>query len=115
MTPHQAIRASAACIAGTLLACGASQAQQAQTPCGSVTPMERRIVEHADQDVDALRSFVWSRRGVSGIDMSIVADSLEAWRAAVDCRRQVAAAAAAATTAPAGDAARALRVVAASR
>ncbi|MEP6504429.1 MAG: hypothetical protein ABJD97_13920 [Betaproteobacteria bacterium] len=97
MTPIKAILPFAAFIAGTLLACGASQAQQApqaQRACGSVGPIERRIVERADQDVESLRGFVWSRRGVSGIDMSIVADSLEAWRASLDCQKQVVAAAA---------------------
>jgi hypothetical protein len=115
MTPIKAILPFAAFIAGTLLACGASQAQQAQRTCGSLTPMERRIVDRADQEVESLRSFVWSRRGVSGIDMSIVADSLDAWRATVDCQKQVAAAAAAATVAQAVDRSPAMRVVASSR
>jgi len=61
--------------------------------------MERRIVDRADQGIEPLRDFVWSRRHVSGIGMQDVKESLDTWRASVACQKEVAAAAAAAAVA----------------
>jgi hypothetical protein len=84
---------SAFVLAGTVLAGGSAQAAPA---CDSVLPIERRIVEHADGQVEVLRAFVWRTSSVYGIDMFDVEDNLDKWRAAIECHRQVAAAAKAA-------------------
>ena len=82
----------AACIATTTLACTPTWAQDAARSCGSVTGVERRIVERSEQGVEALRSYVWTTRSVHGIDMQDVKDSLDAWQATVSCQKQMAAA-----------------------
>ena len=79
-------------LAGSVLACVPAQAAPA---CGSVSPIERRIVERADGDADALRAFVWRTSRVYGVDMVDVREKLEQWRAAVECRKQMATAGAA--------------------
>ena len=89
----------ALCIVGTLLASTASQAQDAQRACGSVTSLQRRVVERADEGIESLRSFVWTTRAVHGIGMEDVKTGLDTWRATVTCQKEVAAAAAAATVA----------------
>jgi hypothetical protein len=99
VTHVKAIIPFAACIAGALLASTASQAQDAQHTCGSVTFLQKRIVERADQGIEPLRDFVWSRRGTYGIGMEDVKTGLDTWRANVSCQKEVAAAAAAATVA----------------
>lgn len=84
---------SAFVLAGALLAGGSAQA----TPgCDPVSQIERRIVEHADGEVDVLRAFVWRTSRVHGVNMIDVRDKLDKWRAAIECRRQVATAAQAA-------------------
>ena len=80
---------SAFVLAGAVLASGSAQAAPA---CDSVSQIERRIVERADGDADALRDFVWRTSVIYGIDMIDVRENLEKWRAAVECRRQLAAA-----------------------
>ena len=91
-------------LATGLLAVSSSQAQDAPRDCGSVTSLQKRIVERADVGVEALRSFVWTARVVHGIDMRDVKAGLDAWRATVTCQQEVAAAAAAVAKAPAADA-----------
>ena len=73
-------------LAGAVLACAPAQA------CDAVSPIARRIVERADGDADALRAFVWRTSRVYGVDMVDVDEKLDQWRAAVACRRQMAAA-----------------------
>lgn len=80
---------SAFVLAGAALAGGSAQAAPA---CDPVSSIERRIVERADGDADALRVFVWRTSMIYGIDMIDVRDKLEKWRAAVECRKQLAAA-----------------------
>ena len=75
-------------LAGALLACGAAQAAPV---CDSVSRVQRLIVERAD-DVEVLRAYVWRTSIIYGIDMIDVRENLEKWRAAVECRRQMAAA-----------------------
>lgn len=75
-------------IAGILLAGASAQAAPA---CPSVSGVQSRIVEHANGDVDALRTFVWKTAIVYRIDMVDVRNDLDKWRAAVDCRSQAAA------------------------
>jgi len=65
---------------------------QAAPTCVTVTPVERRIVERANGEVESLRSFVNLTSIVYGINMIDVRDHLDEWRAAVDCHNQVAAA-----------------------
>lgn len=60
--------------------------------CGAVSPVERRIVERANGEIESLRSFVGLTAIVYGINMNDVRQDLDKWRAAVECRRQVAAA-----------------------
>ena len=76
-------------VAGALLACVSAQAAPA---CGTVTPVERRIVDRANGEVESLRSFVGLTAWVYGINMIDVRDNLDKWRAAVECHAQVAAA-----------------------
>ena len=105
MNPIKTLVPFAVCIAGTLLASTASQAQDAQRACGSVTSLQKRVVERADQGIESLRSFVWTARVVHGIDMQDVKTGLDTWRATVTCQKEVAAAAAAAAVAKAETAA----------
>lgn len=93
MSPIKTIFSFAICIAGTLLASTASHAQDAQRACGSVTLLQRRIVERADEGIESLRSFVWTARVVHGIGMEDVRTGLDNWRATVICQKEVAAAA----------------------
>lgn len=76
-------------LSGSVLVCASAQAAPA---CASVSPIERRIVERADGDTDALRAFVWRTSRVYGVDMVDVREKLDQWRAAVECRKQVASA-----------------------
>ena len=78
-------------LAGSVLACMSAQA--APPSCGAVSSVERRIVERANGDVESLRSFVRLTAIVHGVNMVDVRENLDNWRAAVECRRQVAAAA----------------------
>ena len=67
--------------------------QAAPTSCASVSPVAQRIVQRAEGDVDSLRTFVRTTAIVHGVNMVDVRENLDAWRAAVECRRQMAAAA----------------------
>lgn len=77
---------SAVVLAGAVLACAPAQA------CDSVSQIQRRIVERADSsdDVGALRDFVWRTSVVHHVNMIDVREKLDKWRAAVECRRQMA-------------------------
>ena len=99
MNQFKAIIPIVACTAASVLASTACLAQDAARTCGSVTFAQKRIVERADQGVEPLRDFVWSRRGTYGIGMEDVKAGLDAWRANVTCQKEVAAAAAAADVA----------------
>jgi hypothetical protein len=80
---------SAFVLAGAVLACTSAQAAPA---CASVSQIERRIVERADGggDVAALRDFVWRTSVVYRVNMIDVREKLDQWRAAVECRKEVA-------------------------
>lgn len=73
-------------VAGALLA-GTS----AQAACPSVSQIQARIVQHANNSVDELRSFVWMTAIVYRINMIDVSNNLDKWRMAVDCRAAAAA------------------------
>ena len=79
-------------LAGAVLACGSAQAAPG---CDSVSPFQRQVVEHADGDVGALRSFVVRNTLTHGGDMWEVQRKLDQWRSAVECRKFAEAAAAA--------------------
>ena len=106
MKTVQALIPFAACIAATVLTCSVSLAQDAQRTCGSVSNLQRRVVEHADLGMGSLRDFVHMTQFIHGLGMETVKESLDTWRASVVCQKEVAAAAAAAaTTAQASEAA----------
>ena len=83
----------ALCLAAATLACTAASAQDDASKCPSVTAIQRRIVERADQGMDSLRSYVRSTAYTFGIEMTDVKESLDNWRAAVVCQERVARAA----------------------
>ena len=89
MNVVKSLLSSSIVLAGALLA---SMSAQAAPACGSVTPVERRIVEHANGDLESLRSYVWRTDIVHHVNMVDVRQHLDQWRAAVDCRNQAAAA-----------------------
>jgi len=79
-------------LAGAVLACGSAQAAPG---CDSVSQFQRRVVEHADGDVGALRAFVVRNTTTHAGDMWEVQRKLDQWRSAVECRKFAEAAAAA--------------------
>jgi len=89
MNVVKSLLSSSIVLAGALLA---SMSAQAAPACGSVTPVERRIVEHANGDLESLRSYVWMTDIVHHVNMVDVRQHLDQWRATVDCRNQAAAA-----------------------
>ena len=76
--------------------CGAAWADPVATAadCGSITNVQRHIVERADQGMAALHDYVRMTALIHGIGMAEVADSIDTWRATVRCRDEVVAAAA---------------------
>jgi hypothetical protein len=69
-------------IACGLLACASAQATPA---CGSVKFVERRIVEHANGDMESLRAYVHMTATIYHVGMADVRDNLDKWRATIDC------------------------------
>ncbi|MEO8525206.1 MAG: hypothetical protein ABI460_10845 [Caldimonas sp.] len=49
--------------------------------------MQARVVEKADQGVDALRDYIFITRGIHQLDMAEVAESLDSWRASARCAK----------------------------
>ena len=85
------------CIAGATLAGllsavipGPAAAADAAAPaaCHAPTALQSRLVAKADEGVDVLRNFVFSRRAILRVDMMEVGASLDTWRAGVECVRQ---------------------------
>ena len=74
------------------LGCGTAWADPVDAGCGSVTGVQRQIVDRADQGMARLQGYMRITRGVHGIAMADVAGSLDAWRATVRCQEAVAAA-----------------------
>jgi len=68
-----------------------AQTTDARQPCPSVSHLQVRIVEHADQGMSQLTSFVHMTHLIYGIDMTEVRASLETWRAAAACQVEAAA------------------------
>ena len=92
MNALKTVISSAITVAGVLLACGSAQAAPG---CDSVSQFQRRVVEHAEGDVGALRSFVVRNPLTHGGVMWEVQRKLDQWRSAVECRKFAEAAAAA--------------------
>lgn len=59
----------------------------ADAPCKSLDRVQVRVVEKADQGVDALREYVFITRGIYQLDMAEVAESLDGWRASARCAK----------------------------
>ena len=64
---------------------------EAAGPCNPLLPVRVRVVEQADQGVDALRRYIGITQGIHQLNIHDVAASLEAWRADVRCAQRVAA------------------------
>jgi hypothetical protein len=77
-------------VAAATLASSAAFARDDANACPSVTHVQRKIVERADQGMDSLRAYVWLTSRVYGIEMVDVKESLDNWRAAIVCQEQVA-------------------------
>lgn len=90
ITIHQKLILSLGTVAA--LGCGTAWADPAATGCGSLTGVQRRIVEHADLGMEPLRAYVNMTAIVHGINMTDVVESLDAWRTTARCQEQVAAA-----------------------
>jgi hypothetical protein len=55
--------------------------------CQAPTAKQARLVAKADEGVDVLRNFVFSRRHVMQVDLMEVGESLDKWRAGIECAR----------------------------
>jgi len=85
------------CSASLLLAWSApakaDETLAAATSCGSLTKLERRIVDKANRGMPELRRFVSMTHFIYGVDMIDVTESLDKWRANATCATNVAEAA----------------------
>jgi hypothetical protein len=73
-------------------AAAADAASSMASACHAPTPLQARLVAKADEGVDNLCDFVFSRRAILQIHLMDVASSLDSWRAGTDCVRQAQAA-----------------------
>jgi hypothetical protein len=60
-------------------------------PCNAVLPVRARLVEQADQGVDALRRYIVVTQAIHQLNIHDVAARLDAWRADIRCAQQAAA------------------------
>ncbi len=87
-----------AALAGVLSAVVPGQAAAADAvssvaaACRAPTAQQARLVAKADEGVDVLRNFVFSRRHILRVDLIEVGASLDNWRAGIECVRQAEAA-----------------------
>lgn len=65
----------------------AGPAVAADAPCKSLGYVQKRVVEKADQGIDALRNYVFVTRGIHQLDMAEIAVSLDGWRASGRCAK----------------------------
>jgi hypothetical protein len=70
----------------------ADAASPRASACQAPTALQARLVAKADEGVDILRNFVFSRRNILRVDMLEVGTSLDNWRAGIECVRQAEAA-----------------------
>ncbi len=82
-------------VAISVLCAASATAAPSGTACGSVNPVQRRIVEHANLGMSELRSYVRMTGMIHGISMVEVRESLDTWRAALNCQNEAAVAKAA--------------------
>ena len=80
------------CLAGTafgavLSVSLAGPAVAADAPCTSIGYVQKRVVEKADQGIEALRNYVFVTRGIHQLDMAEIAGSLDGWRASARCAK----------------------------
>jgi hypothetical protein len=68
----------------------ADEASVAATSCRPLTNLQQRIVDKSELGVGDLRRFVERTRMIYQVSMFDVAESLDAWRAAATCAKQVA-------------------------
>jgi len=59
--------------------------------CTALMPVQAKVVEKADEGVEALRRYLSITQGIHQLDMMDVAASLDGWRAAARCAQRVAA------------------------
>ena len=64
---------------------------EAAGPCNALLPVRAKLVEQADQGVDALRRYIVVTQGIHQLNIHDVAARLEGWRADVRCAKQAAA------------------------
>ena len=64
---------------------------EAAGPCKALLPEQVKVVEQADQGVDALRRYIVVTQGIHQLNMLDVATKLDGWRAEVRCAQRVAA------------------------
>jgi hypothetical protein len=74
------------------VAAGPAAAADAASPtasdCHAPTALQARLLAKADEGVDTLRNFIFSRRAILQLDMLEVGASLDSWRAGIECMRQ---------------------------
>ncbi len=73
-------------------AAAADAASPLASACRAPTALQARLVAKADEGVDTLRDFVFSRRNILQVNMLEVGASLDNWRAGLECVRQAEAA-----------------------
>jgi hypothetical protein len=78
------------CVGIAASAQAADEVDMAVAACRPLTNLQQRIVDKSELGVDDLRRFVQRTHMIYQLDMSDVADSLDAWRAASTCVKQVA-------------------------
>jgi hypothetical protein len=75
-----------------LPAAAADAASSGASACHAPTALQARLVAKADEGVDTLRDFVFTRRNILRVDMMEIGASLDNWRAGIECVRQAEAA-----------------------
>ena len=60
-------------------------------PCQPLLPVQVKVVEQADQGVDALRRYIGITQAIHQLNMLDVAARLDGWRAEVRCAQRAAA------------------------
>lgn len=68
-------------------------ADNGATSCGQLTFVQKRVVEKADQGIDALRQYLFVTRGMHNLYIMDVALVLDDWRAKARCKEPAVAAA----------------------
>ena len=72
------------CVVGAPAAAANATSDMA-TSCHAPTALQMRLVAKADEGVDVLRNFVFSRRAILRLDVQEVGAALDTWRAGAAC------------------------------